>query len=92
MAEVSLRHIEKVYPHAGGKRRAHKAKDGEKKGPDLKVTDEGVLAVEDFNLEVADREFVVLVGPRAAANRRRCAWLPAWKRFLAASSTSTASS
>ena len=63
MAEVSLRHIEKVYPHAGGKRRAHKAKDGEKKGPNLKVTDEGVLAVEDFNLEVADREFVVLVGP-----------------------------
>ena len=45
MAEVSLRHIEKVYPHAGGKRRAHKAKDGEKKGPNLKVTDEGVLAV-----------------------------------------------
>lgn len=63
MAEVSLRHIEKVYPHAGGKRRAHKAKDSEKKGPNLKVTDEGVLAVEDFNLEVADREFVVLVGP-----------------------------
>ena len=41
----------------------YKAKDGEKKGPNLKVTDEGVLAVEEFNLEVADREFVVLVGP-----------------------------
>ena len=27
------------------------------------MTDEGVIAVEDFNLEVADGEFVVLVGP-----------------------------
>ena len=27
------------------------------------MTDEGVLAVEDFNLEIADREFIVLVGP-----------------------------
>ena len=63
MAEVSLKHIEKVYPHAGGKRHAPKKHDGGKKGPNLKVTDEGVLAVEDFNLDVADREFVVLVGP-----------------------------
>ena len=63
MAEVNLKHIEKVYPHAGGKRHAPKKHDGGKKGPNLKVTDEGVLAVEDFNLDVADREFVVLVGP-----------------------------
>ena len=28
-----------------------------------KVFDGGVVAVEDFNLEIADREFVVLVGP-----------------------------
>ncbi|MBR0403843.1 MAG: ATP-binding cassette domain-containing protein, partial [Eggerthellaceae bacterium] len=27
------------------------------------VTEEGVLAVPDFNLEIADREFIVLVGP-----------------------------
>ena len=63
MAEVSLKHIEKVYPHAGGKKPAPKKQDGEKKGPNLKVTDEGVVAVEDFNLDIADREFVVLVGP-----------------------------
>ena len=63
MAEVNLKHIEKVYPHAGGKRPAPKKQDGTKKGPNLKVTDEGVLAVEDFNLDIADREFVVLVGP-----------------------------
>ena len=27
------------------------------------VTDEGVLAVQDFNLDIKDREFIVLVGP-----------------------------
>lgn len=59
MATVSLRHIEKVYPNTEKKR-----KKGEPlKKSNLKVTDEGVLAVEDFNLEIADREFIVLVGP-----------------------------
>ncbi len=62
MAEVQLKHIEKVYPNSG---RVKKPKKGEvaKKGPNLKVTAEGVLAVEDFNLDIADREFIVLVGP-----------------------------
>ena len=51
MSEVSLQHIEKVYPHSG------------KKKSNLKVTDEGVLAVQNFNLDIRDREFIVLVGP-----------------------------
>ena len=29
----------------------------------LQVTEQGVIAVQEFNLEIADREFVVLVGP-----------------------------
>ena len=29
----------------------------------LQVTEQGVVAVQEFNLEIADREFVVLVGP-----------------------------
>ncbi|MCF2665366.1 ATP-binding cassette domain-containing protein, partial [Oscillibacter valericigenes] len=29
----------------------------------MQVTAEGVLAVQDFNLEIADKEFIVLVGP-----------------------------
>ena len=58
MAQVSIKHVEKVYPAAGGGR--HKAKKG---NVNLKVTEEGVLAVEDFNLEIADGEFIVLVGP-----------------------------
>ena len=51
MSEVSLQHIEKVYPRS------------EKKKSNLKVTDEGVHAVQDFNLNIRDREFIVLVGP-----------------------------
>jgi len=50
MANVTLSHIEKIYPNAGKKH-------------NLKVTDEGVLAVEDFNLDIKDQEFIVLVGP-----------------------------
>lgn len=57
MAEVKLQHIEKIYPntekHKGAKKHKH----------NLKVTDEGVVAVEDFNLDIADKEFIVLVGP-----------------------------
>jgi multiple sugar transport system ATP-binding protein len=66
MAEVSLKHITKIYPNIE-KTKKHrlgkKAAEPEKKKSNLKVTDEGVVAVEDFNLDIADREFVVLVGP-----------------------------
>ncbi len=58
MAEVTLRHIKKVYPNAEKK----KKKGGAAK-TNLLVTDEGVVAVQDFNLEIKDQEFVVLVGP-----------------------------
>ena len=58
MAEVSLRHIKKVYPNMEKKKKG----ESEKK-TNLKVTDEGVLAVQDFNLEIRDQEFIVLVGP-----------------------------
>ena len=69
MAEVSLRHIKKVYPNT--ERKSKKGLFGrKKKGQEpahrtshLRITDEGVLAVPDFNLEIADREFVVFVGP-----------------------------
>ena len=58
MASVSLKHIQKIYPFSEKKR-----KGGTGKPSGLKVTAEGVVAVEDFNLEIADREFIVLVGP-----------------------------
>lgn len=57
MAEVTLKHIKKVYLNTEKKR-----KKGQK-STNLMVTDEGVLAVQDFNLDIKDREFIVLVGP-----------------------------
>ena len=60
MADVSLKHIKKVYPNSESK----KKKKGEpEKKTNLQITEEGVLAVQDFNLEISDREFIVLVGP-----------------------------
>ena len=60
MAEVVLKNIKKVYPNTEPK----KKKKGEpEKKSGLKITEEGVLAVQDFNLEISDREFIVLVGP-----------------------------
>ncbi len=66
MATVSLKHIEKVYPSENAGKKPKRPKKGEvapEKKSNLKQTEEGVVAVEDFNLDIADREFVVLVGP-----------------------------
>jgi len=68
MATVSLQHIEKVYPNSEPVKKkkklfGRKEEEPKKKKNNLKVTSEGVLAVEDFNLDIKDKEFVVLVGP-----------------------------
>ena len=67
MASLSLKNITKIYPHSGddAKKMKKKAKkdEPEKKKSNLKVTAEGVIAVQEFNLEIADKEFIVLVGP-----------------------------
>ena len=60
MADVSLKHIKKVYPNTESKK---KKKGESEKKTNLQITEEGVLAVQDFNLEISDREFIVLVGP-----------------------------
>ena len=60
MATVSLKHVQKIYPNSV---EVKKKKKGEVKKTNLKITDEGVVAVDDFNLEIGDEEFVVLVGP-----------------------------
>ena len=62
MATVSLKHIQKIYPHSDVKKRKKQKGQSEKKN-NLKVTEAGVIAVDDFNLEIADKEFIVLVGP-----------------------------
>ena len=63
MAEIVLKHVQKVYPNNESKKKGFfgKKKTVEKKH-NLKVTEDGVLAVEDFNLTVHDQEFIVLVG------------------------------
>ena len=67
MASLTLKNIKKVYPFNGDDaKKAKKRKKGEepeKKKTNLQITDEGVVAVQEFNLEIADKEFIVLVGP-----------------------------
>ena len=61
MAEVRLVNLKKVYPNAEKKK---KAKKGEvEKKSNLQITDKGVVAVQEFSLDIADQEFIVLVGP-----------------------------
>ena len=65
MATVQLKNIKKVYPFVSGeqKKKKKKADEPEKKKANLQITDEGVVAVQEFNLDIADKEFIVLVGP-----------------------------
>ena len=67
MATVQLKNVKKVYPFESNEDR--KARKKARKEPDrekninLQITDEGVVAVQEFNLDIADKEFIVLVGP-----------------------------
>ena len=63
MAEVILKNVKKVYPHAETKKRKAKKDVPEEKKINLQITEEGVVAVQEFNLDIADKEFIVLVGP-----------------------------
>ena len=63
MAEIVLSHVKKVYPNESEKKGFFGKKKSKEKKHNLQVTDEGVLAVQDFNLTVHDHEFVVFVGP-----------------------------
>ena len=66
MASLSLKNIKKIYPHNGDDAKKAKKKKGdqpEEKKVNLQITDKGVVAVQEFNLEIADKEFIVLVGP-----------------------------
>ena len=67
MAEVRLVNVKKIYPFVSGeeKKKHKKKKDDEpvKEKANLQITDKGVVAVQEFNLDIADKEFIVLVGP-----------------------------
>ena len=65
MAHVSLVNVKKIYPFVSGegKKKKKKGDQPEEKKVNLQITDQGVVAVQEFNLEIADKEFIVLVGP-----------------------------
>ena len=65
MASVTLKNIKKVYPFNGDDAKKKKKKKGEEpaKKTNLQITEEGVVAVQAFNLDIKDKEFIVLVGP-----------------------------
>ena len=63
MSTVTLKNLKKVYPNTEDSKKKRKKNDQPEKTYTLKVTEEGVLAVQDFSLEIADKEFIVLVGP-----------------------------
>ena len=66
MASVQLNNIKKVYPYISGedkKKNKKKNADEPEKKINLQITDEGVVAVQQFSLDIKDKEFIVLVGP-----------------------------
>ena len=71
MASLSLKNVKKIYPFSGDDVKEQKKKQKAKKRDEepevekanLQITDKGVVAVQEFNLEIADKEFIVLVGP-----------------------------
>ena len=67
MATLTLKNIKKIYPHNGDEEKKKKKKrkhdEPEKEKANLQITEQGVVAVQEFNLDVKDKEFIVLVGP-----------------------------
>ena len=63
MATLNLKNIQKIYPHSGEKKAKKKKGEQPEKKVNLQVTEQGVIAVQEFNLDIADKEFIVLVGP-----------------------------
>ena len=67
MATVTLKNVMKIYPYSGDDEKAARKRarknEGVAKKTNLQITEKGVVAVQQFNLEIADKEFIVLVGP-----------------------------
>jgi len=77
MASLTLKNIKKVYPYTPDELKAMERKEKKAKAAKKQVaqhvdeerkdnrerTEKGVVAVQEFTLEVKDKEFIVLVGP-----------------------------
>ncbi len=62
MAKVTFHSIKKVYP-SSTERKSKKEDRSDENNVNLQITHEGVVAVQQFSLDIADKEFIVLVGP-----------------------------
>lgn len=64
MADVKLVGIKKMYPNQEKKKKknANEPVDPESV-VNLQITEDGVVAVQEFDLDIKDKEFIVLVGP-----------------------------
>ncbi|NLJ95451.1 MAG: sn-glycerol-3-phosphate ABC transporter ATP-binding protein UgpC [Clostridiaceae bacterium] len=60
MATLKLKNIRKVYPLERKKKKIFDKKSDQK---DIQKTEDGFVAVQNFNIDIADNEFIVLVGP-----------------------------
>ncbi|MBQ6334779.1 MAG: sn-glycerol-3-phosphate ABC transporter ATP-binding protein UgpC [Erysipelotrichaceae bacterium] len=58
MSDVKLINVKKIYPFTESRK-----DQKENKKHNLQITKEGVVAVQEFNLDIKDKEFIVLVGP-----------------------------
>ena len=63
MAEVIIKNVKKVYPLNEKKLKKSNGQTPNEPAANLQITDEGVVAVQQFSLDIADKEFIVLVGP-----------------------------
>ena len=70
MASLTLKNVKKIYPYNGDEEKEAKKQrkkkhldEPAKEKANLQITEQGVVAVQEFNLEVQDQEFIVLVGP-----------------------------
>ena len=62
MARVQLKNIKKVYPLRDDQKKNKKSDTSQKKS-NLEITKDGVVAVQEFSIDIKDKEFIVLVGP-----------------------------
>ncbi len=66
MSTVTLKNVMKIYPNAEDHKKPKKKGvevEAQEKKVNLQITERGVVAVQQFNLDIKDKEFIVLVGP-----------------------------
>ncbi len=66
MASVIFKNVKKIYPNTVSNTDMKKRRGRDESIPvehNLQITEKGVVAVQEFSLDISDKEFIVLVGP-----------------------------